>query len=261
MQDQGERTVGAALPTPGERRAAAWAGWFMAITFITSIPALILYHSVLHHTNYILGAGNETPVELGALLEVLLMISGIGVAVVMFPILRRQSERLALGYVASRIVESTTIGVGVISLLSILTLRDDLAASVGASGGSLDVAGRTLVAIHDATFLVGPGFCVGVNGLLLGYLMYSSGLMPPRLAMFGVIGGPLAFVASIAVLFGAWDQTSGADFILTIPEIVFEASFAVYLIVKGFRPSPVLSGQPENKTTSSGQAVGPPRNE
>jgi hypothetical protein len=216
----------------------------MAITFITSIPALLLYHPILHDHSYILGAGHDTQIEFAAFLEVLLMISGIGVAVVMFPILRRQSERLALGYVASRIVESTTIGVGLISLLSILTLRGDLAASVGANSGSLEIAGRTLVAVHDWTFLVGPGFCVGVNGLLLGYLMYSSGLMPPRLAMFGVIGGPLAFVASTAVLFGAWDQASGADFILTIPEIVFEASFAIYLIVKGFRASPVLSGQP-----------------
>lgn len=244
VQVQGERATGAALPTPGERRAASWAGWFMAITFITSIPALLLYHPILHDHSYILGAGHDTQIEFAAFLEVLLMISGIGVAVVMFPILRRQSERLALGYVASRIVESTTIGVGLISLLSILTLRGDLAASVGANSGSLEIAGRTLVAVHDWTFLVGPGFCVGVNGLLLGYLMYSSGLMPPRLAMFGVIGGPLAFVASIAVLFGAWDQASGADFILTIPEIVFEASFAIYLIVKGFRASPVLSGQP-----------------
>ena len=126
------------------------------------------------------------------------MISGIGVAVVMFPILRRESERLALGYVASRIVESTMICVGLISLLSVLTLRGDLAASIGGNGGSLVIAGRTLVAIHDWTFLVGPGFCVGVNDILLGYLMYSTGLMPPRLAMFGLIGGPLIFASSIA---------------------------------------------------------------
>jgi Domain of unknown function (DUF4386) len=239
-----EGAAGAALPTPGERRVAAWAGWFMAITFITSIPALILYDPVLNDTNFILGTGDEARIELAALLEVLLMISGIGVAVVMFPILRRQSERLALGYVASRIVESTVIGVGVVSLLSVLTLREDLAGSAGANGETLEIAGRTLVAIHDFTFLMGPGFCVGVNGLLLGYLMYSSGLMPPRLAMFGVIGGPLAFATSIAVLFGAYEQASAPAFIVTLPEIVFEASFAIYLIVKGFRPSPVLSGQP-----------------
>ena len=162
----------------------------------------------------------------------------------MFPILKRQSERLALGYVASRIVEATMIAVGLIALLSILTLRDDLAASIGADSGSLLIAGRTLVAIHDWTFVMGPGFCVGVNDLLLGYLMYTTGLMPPRLAMVGLVGGPLIFVSKILVVFGVFGIYSSAAGIFAIPVFVFEASFAIYLIVKGFRPSRVLSGEP-----------------
>jgi Domain of unknown function (DUF4386) len=243
-QGRGERAAGARFPTPGEKRAASWAGWFMAITFVTSIPALLLYHPVLHDHNYILGAGHDTRIEFAAVLEVFLMISGIGVAVVMFPILRRESERLALGYVASRIVESTMIGVGLISLLAVVTLRGDLAGSVGANGGSLVIAGRSLVAIHNWTFLMGPGFCVGVDDILLGYLMYSTGLMPPRLALFGLVGGPLIFASKIAVVFGAWGITSSTAGIFAIPVFVFEASFAIYLIVKGFRPSRVLSGEP-----------------
>src|SRR5262249_30965726 len=119
-QDRGARDAGARLPTRAEKQAASWAGWFMAITFVTSIPALLLYHPVLHDHSYILGPGHDTRIELAALLEVVLAISGIGVAVVMFPILRRESERLALGYVASRIVESTMICVGLVSLLSVL---------------------------------------------------------------------------------------------------------------------------------------------
>jgi hypothetical protein len=216
----------------------------MASTFITSIPAaLILYDPVLNDADYILGAGDDTRVTFGALLEIFLMIGNVGTAVVMFPILRRYSETLSLSYVASRIVESTIIGVGAISLLSILTLRDDLAASIGADGASLDIAGQSLVAVHDWTFLLGPGFCVGVNGLLLGYLMYRTGLMPPRLALFGVVGGPLIFASAIAVLFGAYEQ-DGAHALLSLPEAIFEASFAIYLIVRGFRASPVLSGAP-----------------
>ncbi len=121
----------------------------MAITFFGSIPALLLYHSILHDHNFILRSGTDGKVELGAILEVLVIIANIGVAVVMFPILKRQSERLALGYVASRIVEGTMIAVGLVALLSILTLRDDLAASIGAGSGSLLIAGRTAVAIHD----------------------------------------------------------------------------------------------------------------
>jgi hypothetical protein len=244
MADQERRERAARLQTPGERRAASWAGWFMAITSVTSIPALLLYHSILHDHNYILGTGSKGRVEFAAFLEVLLMITGIGVAVVMFPILKRQNERMALGYVASRIVESTMICVGFISLLAILTLRHDLAASIGGNSGSLVIAGRTLVAVHDWTFLVGPGFCVGVNDLLLGYLMYTTGLMPPRLAMVGLIGGPLIFIAKSLVVLGAFGMNSPVVAICTAPVFIFEASFAIYLIVKGFRPSRVLSGAP-----------------
>src|SRR4051812_29479597 len=190
--------------SPQQRQRARFAGWLMASTFATSIPAaLVLYDPVLNDTHYIVGAGDDTRVTLGALLEILLMIGNVGTAVVMFPILRRYSETLSLSYVASRTIEATIIGVGAISLLSVVTLRDDLAASIGADGTSLNIAGRTLVAIHDWTFLLGPGFCVGVNGILLGWMMYRTGLMPPRLAMLGVIGGPLVFSSSIPGLFGA----------------------------------------------------------
>jgi hypothetical protein len=175
---------------------------------------------------------------LGALCEIFLAITNIGTAVVLWPIVRRQSETLALSYVASRVVESVIIVVGLISLLSVLTLREDFAGA-GADAGSLTVAGETLVAIHDWTFLLGPGFCVGVNGLLLGYLFYRSGLVPRRMAMLGLIGGPLIFASSIAVMFGAYEQ-DGTHFFFSIPEIAFEFSITVYFIWKGFRPSPIL---------------------
>jgi Domain of unknown function (DUF4386) len=229
--------------SPAERRTAAIAGWLMAVTFITAIAAVALYDPVLNDDAYILGDGDDGRISLGAFLEILLMIANVGTAVVMFPILRRHSESLALGYVGSRIVEATVIGIGAISLLSVLTLRDDLAASIGGDAASLEIAGETLAAIHDWTFLLGPGFCVGVNGILLGWLMYRTGLMPQRLALLGVFGGPLIFLSSIAVLFGAYEQ-DGAHIVFAVPEAAFEASFAIYLIVKGFRPSPVLSGAP-----------------
>ncbi len=227
--------------TPEQRRRARLAGWLMASTFVTSIlAALILYTPVLDDTSYILGSGEDGRVTFGALMEFLLMIGNVGTAVVMFPLLKRYSETLALSYVAARTIESTIIGIGAISLLSVLTLRDDLAATIGSNADSLEIAGRSLVAIHDWTFLLGPGFCVGVNGILLGWMMYRTGLMPPRLAMLGVVGGPLIFLSSIAVLFGVYEQ-DGLHALFTLPEAAFEASFAIYLIVKGFRPSPVLA--------------------
>jgi hypothetical protein len=226
------------LPSREHQQRARIFGWLFALTFVTSIAGLILYDPVLNDADYILGDGADTRVTLGALCEILLAIANIGTAVVLWPIVRRQSETLALSYVASRVVESTVIAVGLISLMSVVTLREDFAGT-GADAGSLTVAGESLVAIHDWTFLLGPGFCVGVNGLLLGYLMYRSGLVPRQIAMLGIIGGPLIFVSSIAVLFGAYEQ-DGAHFLLSIPEIAFEASITIYVIVKGFRPSPIL---------------------
>jgi hypothetical protein len=224
------------------RKTALIAGALFLITFLTSIPAaLLLYGPVLDHANYIVGAGADTRVALGALLEVLLIIANIGTAVVLFPILKRQNEGLALGYVTARLVESTFIAIGIVSLLAIVTLRQD----VGGIGGadSLVPVGRSLVAIHDWTFLLGPGWVVGVgNGLILGYLMYRSGLVPRGMAMLGLIGGPLIILSGTAVLFNVIEPGSAAQFIATIPEIFWELSLGIYLMVKGFKPSPILSG-------------------
>ncbi len=224
------------------RRTAALAGWLFVITFATSIPAqLILYKPVLDKAGYITGAGAgaSNAVSLGALLEVLLIVANVGSAVVLFPILKRQSEAGALGYVAARLVESTFIAIGIVSLLAIVTVRQDAAAGASAALGS------ALVAIHDWTFLLGPGFIVGIgNGLLLGYLMYRSGLVPRRMAMLGIVGGPLLCAAGVLVLFGVIDAGSPVQAIATIPEFIWELSLGIYLIVKGFRPCPILDEQP-----------------
>jgi hypothetical protein len=224
------------------RRTSLIAGIFWAFTFIFSIPALYFYDPVLNHVNYIVGAGADTRVAVGALFEIILVISGIASAIVLFPILKRQNEAAALGYVASRIFESTIIAVGTISVLSVVTLRQDIGGAGAADSGSLIIAGRSLVAIHKWTFLLGPAFCAGLgNGLLLGYLMYTSGLVPRRMALLGLIGGPLAVATAIAVLFGAYDQTSAINFVFTVPEILWEASLTLWLLFKGFKPSPILA--------------------
>jgi hypothetical protein len=225
------------------RRTASLAGWFFIATFITSIPAAFyFYEPVLKHAGYIAGAGADTRVALGAVLEVLLAIANIGTAVVLFPILKRQSEGIALGYVASRIVESTLIAVGIVSLLSVLTLRQDLAGAADTDKPSLLTVGRSLVAVHDWTMVLGPTLLAGLgNGLLLGYLMYRSGLVPRGMALLGLIGGPLVFASGIAVVLGVFDQVSAWTAIATIPEFAWELSLGVYLIAKGFRPSPLLT--------------------
>ena len=217
------------------------AGLLFLATFVTSIPALGLYDSVLNNHHFILGAGTDTPVYFGAFLEVLLAIANIGTAVVLYPILRRQSEAASLGYVATRVVESTVIVVGLISLMSVVTLRQDIGGAGAANPGSLLITGRALVAIHDGTFLLGPAFCAGIgNGILLGWLMLKSGLMPRGLALLGIVGGCLAFATATAVLFGAYAQTSPQSFLFTLPEAIWELSIGLYLTFKGFKPSPIL---------------------
>ena len=224
------------------RKIAFIAGALFVITFLTSIPAaLFLYGPVLNHPSYIVGAGADHRIALGALLEMILIIANIGTAVVLFPILKRQNESLALGYVTARVIESTFIAIGIVSLLAVVTLRKDVGGAGGA--GSLVPVGRSLVAIHDWTFLLGPGWVVGVgNGLILGYLMYRSGLVPRGMAMLGLIGGPLIIVSGTAVLLGVFKAGSAPQIIATAPEFVWELSLGIYLMVKGFRPSPILPG-------------------
>jgi hypothetical protein len=220
------------------RKTALITGVLFIITIVFSIPGALLYGPLLNDPNYIVGPGADSQVALGAFLEIVVAIANIGTAVTLFPILKRQNEGVALGYVASRVVESTLIAVGIISILSVVTLRQDFAAGASADAGSFRAASTALVALHGWTFLLGPGLLAGFgNGLLLGYLMYQSGLVPRPLALVGLIGGPLIFASGIAVLFGLYQQVSVWSGIATVPEFLWEATLGVYLIVKGFRPA------------------------
>ena len=208
------------------------------ITFITSIPAFFFYVPVLDDPRYIVGTGADNSVSFGAFLELILIIANIGTAVVLFPIVRRQNEILALGYVTARLVECVFIAVGILSLLTVVTLRQ----AAGSDDGSLVAIGESLVALHDWTRLLGPGFVVGVgNGLMLGYLMYRSALVPRGMAVLGLIGGPLIIASGVAVLLGVIEAGSVWQGIATIPEFFWELSLGIWLTVKGFNPSVIAS--------------------
>jgi hypothetical protein len=225
------------------RKSATVVGVLFIITFVTSIPARFFnYAPVRGDANYILGAGADTQVAWGALLEFILIIANVGTAVVLFPILKRQNEGLALGYVGARLVECTFIAIGILSLLAIVMLRQDFAGIGGGDAGSFVTVGRSLLAIYNLAFQLGPGFIVGVgNGLILGYLMYRSGLVPRGMAMLGLIGGPLIILSGIAVLFNVIEPDSLPQAIATIPEFFWELSLGIYLIVKGFKQSAIAS--------------------
>ncbi len=240
---------------PQDPRAIARVfGWLFVATFVTSIPAyFFLYAPVRDNPGLITGAGADptASVALGAVLELILIIANVGTAVVPYAIFKRYSEGLALGYVAARLVEGIFIAIGIISLLTFLFMRQEGTAGTDAA------LGEAFVAIYDRAFLIGPGIFAGVaNGMILGYLMYRSGLVPRGMAMLGLIGGPLLVASGIAIMFDVIERGSALQGIATIPEFIWELSFGIYRIVKGFRPrlrsSPWMkqSGSPSRRALS-----------
>ena len=230
---------GSSLDT--DRRTSLTVGILFIITIVASIPAVLLYDPVLNDADYVLGAGADLRIRFGAFLEIVTVVANIGTAVALFSVARRQHEGFAIGYVASRVVESTLIVVGLISLLSVMTLRQDSATD----SASLVVAGQSLVALHDWTFLLGPGFCAPIgNGLILGYLMFRSGLVPRRMAQLGLVGGTVGLASATATLLGIYDQTSVWAMLAIAPEFLWEASFGIWLTVKGFRASSRVLSSP-----------------
>ena len=226
------------------RRTATVTGIFFLVAAFPAMAALGLYQPVLSDPEaYVAGAGPDTGVLVGAFLEILVAASVIGTAVTLYPLVRRQHSGFALGYVTGRLLEATVIVVGAISVLAIVTLRQDLAAAPGVDDGALAVVAQALVAVHDWTFLVGPNFALGVNTLLLATLMYRSRLVPRAIAVLGLVGGPLIFASATAVLLGLYDQVSVLGALAALPVFAWEMSLALYLLAKGFRPG-LLDRQP-----------------
>lgn len=200
-----------------DRRLALWAGLLYLATFVTSIPALAL------KTAYLAG-GDQSLASAGAVLELLLAAACIGTALALYPITRRVSEPLALGFVASRTVEATTIVTGTLALLAVVTLRG--------AGESDTVA----VAVHDWAFLLGPAVMAGVNGLLLATVLYRARLVPRVIPLIGLIGAPILLASAVAMLFGLWTQTSPIGALSALPIAAWELSLGLWLTFKGLRP-------------------------
>jgi hypothetical protein len=221
-----------------DQKRARWFGVLYLLTFVTSIPALALYEPALRHpVAFVAGSGNVNNIYFGALLELLLILANIGTAVVIVPIMRRWFEDLAIGYVTARIVESTFILVGILAMLAIATLQQETAGAAEAT------VAYTLAAIKDWTFILGPGWMVGWgNGLILGYMMYRTQLVPRPWTWLGLIGGPLIIISGTAVMFGGGHPSGTLQGLATIPEGLWELFLGVYCTIWGFRRSaPILS--------------------
>ena len=229
------------IPMTSTRKTALVAGIFYLITFI-SIPTLALYRPVLNHQNWIISSGGHTAVLVGGFLEVIVALAGIGTAVTLYPVVKRQNEGLALGFVASRVVEGVMIFTGVVSLLSLVTVHQELGAAAGASAASLVATGASHVAVYKWTFLLSQSLMPGINAVLLGSLLYRSRLVPRIIPVLGLIGGPLLIIAVFAMLLGQHSSLTGLANLPVIPVAAWEFSLGVWLIVKGFRPSPITAG-------------------
>ena len=216
------------------------AGIFYVLTFASSIPALILLAPVLNDPAYVTGAGQDTRVLWGCLLDTVNALTAIGSAVAVYSVVKRQNGSMALGFVTSRLVEAAVVMIGVVSLLAVVTMRQDFAGS-GADAASMTVTANALVSLRDWTFLFGPGLMPVFNALLFGTLLYRSRLVPRIIPTVGLIGAPLLFVAFVASLFGGFAQVSTASFLLTLPIAAWELSVGIWMTFKGFRPEAVAA--------------------
>jgi hypothetical protein len=218
------------------RRTATIVGWLFVATYVTSIvPKLALYPPLFSGT-YLTGAGADSRVLWGAFSEALLIIANIGTATAMYTVLKRRHPHLAISFVAARIMESVFIGVGILSVLTVVTLRQQYAGDTSAAG--LPVVGDAFVALQEWTFILGPNFVVGVgNGIVLGWMMWRTGLVPRRLSLLGLVGGPLVVLSGSMAVLGIVQAGSAWQTVLAIPEFLWELILGIYLIVKGFRPS------------------------
>jgi hypothetical protein len=249
----------AAEPTAGPRKMSAHrktslaAGVLYLLTFV-SVPTLFLYGPV-KGANYILGAGPDTNFVIGGMLEMIVALAGIGTAAALFPVLKRQNEGLALGFVGVRALEAATIVAGVVMLLTVVGLRQG-----GAGASELPLA-RTLVAMYNHTFLLGQSTMPIVDDLLLGFLLYQSRLVPRILPALAFIGAPLLLASNVGVLFSLWGQFSTLGTIPALPIALFEFSLGIYLIARGFRPAAIsaLYGRSAGENSAFLASVAPVR--
>ena len=223
------------------RKVALAGGIAYLITFAASIPQLKLFADVVDDpTGYISGPRSNTALLWGSWLEVITAVACVGTAVALYPVTRRVSRTAAIGFVTSRVVEATLILVGVVSLLSVVTLQDQFAGATGAQAEALGVTGEALVAMRQWTFLLGPGLIAGINALFLGTALYRGRLVPRIIPTIGLIGAPIILLSATATIFGGWAQTSSVGALCALPIAVWEFSLGVWLVVKGFKSTPAV---------------------
>jgi len=211
------------------RKTSFWAGFFYILTFI-SIPTLFLYQPI-HEPNYLLSNANDNYVVIGGILEIIVAICGIITSIILYAVLKKQNETLALGLVAARILEAATIFVGVSFILGIVTLHQQ-----GAGENAL-TASHALIALYDRIFVLGQGFMPAIDDILLGVLLYQSRLVPRWLSVIGITGAFPLFAGYFAIMFGVIERSSPLTGVSAVMVAFFEFTLGIYLLVKGIKKS------------------------
>lgn len=224
------------------RTTSLLAGILYLLTF-ASVPTLALVGSFhADAAGFVLGGGSEAAARWAVVAELVVGLANIGTAVVLYPVARRQSETAALGFVATRVLESTLIFVGVACVLTLIAVRRDAAGAGAAQAAVLATTGRTLADLYDATFLVSQSLIPVLNDLLLGYVLLRGRLVPRALPIIAFVGAPLLLAADLGVLAGAYDRTAPLAALAALPVVVFELGLGLWLVVRGFDPaSPLLA--------------------
>lgn len=227
------------------RKSAVIVGILFILAAVASIiGGLVLYKPILGTDYLTAGSQQANGVILGALMELILVVSAVGTAATMFPILRKHNETVAIWHLIFRFLEAVIITVGVISVLSLVTLSRDFTAAGAADAASFHAAGTALKAIHDWTFMLGPNFMLGINTMMYSWIFYQSRLVPRFIPMLGMTGSVLILLSALLVMFGVIEQVSAWGALLALPIFANEMILAVWLILKGFHPSAVHGSLP-----------------
>ena len=217
------------------------AGILYLLTFV-SIPTFALYAGA-RDPNFIIGPGPDNRVIVGGILEVIVALACIGTAVALYPVVKRQGEAFAMGFVGSRTLEAATIFAGVVSLMTMVTLRQT------GPGSEALLTGRALLAMYD-WFHLGQGLMPAVNAVLLGSLLYRARLVPRILPLLGFIAVPFLVLHVILLMFGITGPLLTLATLGVIPIAVWEFSLCLWLVINGFNATPITA---EYDRTHSGR--------
>lgn len=214
------------------RNTARAAAVFYFITWVTSIVGLTMYGSILDPAIYSFDSISKSHIATGAFLEILAALANIATGLALYPIVKRQSENFALGYVVLRTLEAGIMIIGTLPLLALLTLNRDIPKNDATAGIQ-----SAFIAMHNFSFILGPSITCGVNTMVLAFVLHRSGLVARFIPLLGMTGGAIVFVSGTLQMFGVVNQVSVASALMALPVFSWEISLASFLFFKGFKES------------------------